>query len=252
MSFIDLKLLETIFSGIIVAVAFPIGALIAIYIPYSSSKRALFAAFGAGVFFAATMLLTEQALALGNVLDLVLGFGLGAATFGLAQHLIRHRHQSKDDAEPERRRKQERSDGRLSIVGTVLDSVPETLFVGIIAFLNQPGLFAAVAVLFLGNLATTLEGAKIMHKQGMGKKQILRGWLADFGIVAIAAPIGYFLAGAVINDVLAVVLSFAAGTLIVFIAGELIARAYRESTGHSEDLSISAGFLIGVILLFVL
>jgi zinc transporter ZupT len=86
----------------------------------------------------------------------------------------------------------------------------------------------------------------------MGKKQILRGWLADFGIVAIAAPIGYFLAGAVINDVLAVVLSFAAGTLIVFIAGELIARAYRESTGHSEDLSISAGFLIGVILLFVL
>jgi hypothetical protein len=47
-------------------------------------------------------------------------------------------------------------------------------------------------------------------------------------------------------------LSFATGTLIVFIAGELIARAYRESRGHNEDLFISAGFLIGVILLFVL
>ena len=43
-----------------------------------------------------------------------------------------------------------------------------------------------------------------------------------------------------------------AGALIVFIAGELIARAYRESMGHGEDFSISAGFLIGVILLFVL
>jgi zinc transporter ZupT len=182
---------------------------------------------------------------------LVLGFGLGAATFGLAQHLIRHRNHSKDD-ELVRKRKQEKSDGKLSIIGTVLDSVPETLFVGIIAFLRQPGLYAAVVVLFLGNLATTLEGAKIMHNQGMGKKEILRGWLADFAIVALAAPIGYFLAGAVINDVLAVVLSFAAGTLIVFIAGELIARAYRESTGHNEDLFISAGFLIGVILLFVL
>jgi hypothetical protein len=34
MSFIELKLLETVFSGNIVAVAFPIGALIAIHIPY--------------------------------------------------------------------------------------------------------------------------------------------------------------------------------------------------------------------------
>jgi zinc transporter ZupT len=251
MNFIDPLLLETIFSGIVVAVAFPIGALIAIYIPYSASRRAQFAAFGAGIFFATMMLLTQQALVLGNVLDLVLGFGLGALTFGLAQHLIRHRHHPHDD-EQTRKRKQEKSDGKLSIIGTVLDSVPETLFVGIIAFLNQPGLYAAVVVLFLGNLAATLEGAKIMHKQGMGKKEILRGWLADFVIVAIAAPIGYFLAGSVINDVLAVVLSFATGTLIVFIAGELIARAYRESTGHSEDLAISAGFLIGVILLFVL
>jgi zinc transporter ZupT len=147
MSFIEPKRLETIFSGIMVAVAFPIGALIAIYIPYSASKRALFAAFGAGTFFAAIMLLTQQALALGNVLDLVLGFSLGAATFGLAQHFIRHRPPSKGD-EKERKRKQETSDGKLSIIGTVLDSVPETLFIGIIAFLRQPGLYAAVVVWF--------------------------------------------------------------------------------------------------------
>lgn len=58
-------------SGILVAAAFPVGALIAIYLPYSASKRALFAAFGAGIFFSATMLLTLQALNLGRVLDLV-------------------------------------------------------------------------------------------------------------------------------------------------------------------------------------
>ena len=77
MSLLDPNLLETIISGFIVAVAFPVGALIAIYVPYSSSKRALFAAFGAGIFFAAMMLLTQEALKLGNVFDLVLGFGLG-------------------------------------------------------------------------------------------------------------------------------------------------------------------------------
>ncbi len=248
MSFFDPNLLETIFAGFVVAVAFPVGALIAIYLPYSASKRALFAAFGAGIFFAAMMLLTQEALHLGNVVDLVVGFCLGAATFGLAENYIRR---CKECDEIERRRKREKSEGKLSVIGTILDSVPETLFVGIIAALRSPGLYAAVVVLFLGNIATTLEGAKIMLHQGYSKREILRDWVIDFLIVGLAAPLGYFLAGAVSNDILAAVLSFASGTLIVFVAGELIARAYRESTGHNEDLAISAGFIIGVILLFV-
>jgi zinc transporter, ZIP family len=249
MSFIEPKLLETIFAGFVVAVAFPLGALIAIYVSYSAAKRALFAAFGAGIFFAAMMLLTQEALILGNVVDLVVGFSLGAATFGLAQNYIRRCTSCSED---ERKVKREKSAGKLSVVGTILDSVPETLFVGIIAALNEPSLYAAVVVLFLGNIATTLEGARIMRNQGIPKREIMRDWLADFAIVGLAAPLGYFLAGAVSNDILAIVLSFATGTLIVFVAGELIARSYRESTGHGEDLAISAGFLIGVILLFVL
>ena len=249
MSLVDPTLLETLFAGFVVAVAFPVGALIAIYVNYSPSKRALFAAFGAGIFFAAVMLLTQETLILGNVFDLVLGFGLGATAFGLAQNYIRR---CKACALEERKVKRQKTEGKLSVVGTILDSVPETLFVGIIAALRQPNLYAAVVVLFLGNIATTLEGARIMRNQGMSKRDIMRDWIMDFLIVGLAAPLGYFLAGAVNNDVLAVVLSFATGTLIVFIAGELIARAYRESIGHAEDLAISAGFLIGVILLFVL
>ena len=249
MSFLDPQLLETVFAGFVVAVAFPVGALAAIYVPYSSSKRALFAAFGAGIFLAAMMLLTLEALNLGNVLDLVVGFSLGAATFGLAQNYIRR---CKACNENDRKIKREKTEGKLSVVGTILDSVPETLFVGIIAALRQPGLYAAAIVLFLGNIVTTLEGAKIMYIQGLGKREILRDWVVDFVIVGLAQPLGYFLAGAVSPDILAIVLSFATGTLIVFIAGELIARAYRQSTGHGEDIAISAGFIIGVILLFVL
>lgn len=249
MSLIDPMLLETIVSGFIVAAAFPIGALIAIYVPYSVSKRALFAAFGAGIFFATIMLLVQQTLVLGNVIDLVLGFSLGAVTFGLAENYIRR---CTNCSLEERKNRRMQTEGKLAVVGTILDSVPETLFVGIIAALRQPGLYAAVAVLFMGNIATTLEAAKIMHHQGIHRREIFRDWVIDFLIVALAAPLGYFLAQTVTGDVLATVLGFAAGTLIVFITGELIARAYRESSGHGEDLAISAGFLLGVILLFVL
>lgn len=252
MSFTAEKLFETILYGVAVASAFPIGALIAIYVRYSIAVRALFAAFGAGAFFAATMFLVQQALILGNVIDLIVGFSLGALTFNAAEYFLRRRRKNISNGQNHLENlTPEASDGRLAIIATVLDSVPETLFVGIIAALSSPGLFPAIVILFLGNLATTLEGAKIMHNQGISKTSILRDWLLDFLIVALAAPVGFFLAQAV-TGVVAIVLSFAAGTLIVFIAGELIARAYRESKGHAEDLSISIGFIIGVILLFVL
>lgn len=252
MSFIEQKLLETILSGVAVALAFPIGALIAIYIPYSPSKRALFAVFGAGIFLSAIMLLIQETLAIGNVYDLVLGFALGAATFGVAVHYTKH-GVAVDDNGTKVRIPTKGSEGKLSIIGTILDSVPESLFIGILISLSEPGLIPAIIVVFLGNLSTTLEGAKIMHHHGLENKIILRDWFLDFFIVAAAAPIGYFLSKASPGeDIPAVVLSFAAGTLIVFISGELIARAYRESTGHSEDLAISLGFLVGVILLFVI
>lgn len=130
--------------------------------------------------------------------------------------------------------------------------MPESLFIGVLIALQEPGLFTAETVLFLGNLAATLEGAKIMQKQGIKRSMIMRDWLIDFVIVALAAPIGYFLAKNVIQDFVATILGFAAGTLVVFVAGELISRAYRESTGHAEDFAISLGFLIGIVLLFVI
>lgn len=240
-------IIETVISGLIVASAFPIGAVIATYANYSHAKKALFAAFGAGIFLSATMLLIQETLNLGNVFDLLIGFSLGALAFGIAQHFFKHDSNSKSGSVPKRY-----SAGKLSVIGTILDSVPESLFIGVLIALQEPGLFTAETVLFLGNLAATLEGAKIMQKQGIKRSMIMRDWLIDFVIVALAAPIGYFLAKNVIQDFVATILGFAAGTLVVFVAGELISRAYRESTGHAEDFAISLGFLIGIVLLFVI
>jgi zinc transporter, ZIP family len=235
-------IVESIISGIVVASAFPIGAWIALRFNYSKAKVALFAAFGAGIFFAATMLLVQETLNIGNIFDMIVGFALGAAAFGLAQHYFKHSPRSNNS----------NAEGRLTIVGTILDSVPETLFVGIIIALRESGLVAAIIVLFLGNFATTLMGAKLMANQGIKGNRILRDWFFDFLIVAVAAPVGYFLTTAVVGDFISAILGFAVGTLMVFISGELIVAAYRESTGHWEDLSLSIGFIVGVILLFVI
>ncbi len=250
----EFLIIESIVSGIVVASAFLIGALIAVYADYSKESRAIFATFGAGIFLAATAFLVQETLTLGNNWNLIVGFIVGAVVYYFAEQLIKKRSKLTNS----KRQKQEQNSsqngsmGRLIIIGTILDSVPETLFVGIIIAIHEPGLAAAVLALFLGNLGATLEGAKIMQLEGIESLKILRDWLIDFVIVAVSAPIGYFLATVVATDYLSIVLSFAAGALIVFVAGELISPSYRESKSHYEDISISIGFLIGAVLLFVL
>ena len=249
-----LQILESVLAGVIIASAFLIGAVIAIFGKYSVKNRAIFAAFGGGVFLGTTAYLIQKTLAIGNSWSLIVGFILGAASYYSAKQLI------KKNAHSEKKHENNINElnpnnypsGRPIIVGTILDSVPEALFVGIIIALNQLGVVTAVIVVFLGNLAATLEGTKRMKMRKIKNRDILKGWIADFLIVAAAAPLGFYLAHVMAIDILATVLGFAAGTLIVFTSSELITPAYRESMDQIEDLSISLGFLIGVILLFIL
>jgi len=59
------------------------------------------------------MLLTQETLILGNVLDLVVSFAIGVATFGLAQNYIRR---CKACTIEERKNKREKTEGKLSVV----------------------------------------------------------------------------------------------------------------------------------------
>ncbi len=249
-----MQILESVLAGVIIASAFLIGALIAIFGKYSVKNRAIFAAFGGGIFLATTAYLIQETLTIGTSWSLIVGFILGAASYYSAKQLIKKKTQSKKKNENKLNEQNPNTypSGKPIIVGTILDSVPEALFVGIIIALNQLGVVAAVIVLFLGNLAATLEGTKRMKRRKIKNRDILKGWLADFLVVAAAAPIGFYLANVIAIDILATVLGFAAGTLIVFTSSELITPAYRESMDQVEDISISLGFLIGIILLFIL
>jgi len=249
-----IQILESVLAGVIIASAFIIGALIAIFRRYSVKNRAIFTAFGGGVFLATTAYLIQETLTIGSSWSLIVGFILGAASYYSAKQLIKKNAQSKKKPENNLNESNPNNypSGRPIIVGTILDSVPEALFVGIIIALHELGVVAAIIVVFLGNLAATLEGTKRMKRRKIKNRDILKGWTADFLIVAAAAPIGFYLAHVIAIDVLATVLGFAGGTLIVFTSSELISPAYRESINHVEDISISLGFLIGVILLFIL
>lgn len=140
------------------------------------------------------------------------------------------------------------SSGEMNIVGTVLDSLPENLFLGAILALNLSGLLAASIALFLGNLTATMDGAHRMFDKGMQRSKILKRWIVDFLIVAPAGVIGLYLVKPLGEAGVGGIIGFAAGALLVFVTVDLIPTAYSEENWHI-GLSTALG-LIAVLAIF--
>lgn len=136
----------------------------------------------------------------------------------------------------------------MSIIGTILDSLPENLFIGAILALNLSGLSAASIALFLGNLTATMDGAQRMFDKGMKRSKIFKRWLVDFVIVAPAGVTGLYLVKPLGEAWVGGIIGFAAGALLVFVTVDLIPKAYREENWHI-GLSTTLG-LIAVLAIF--
>ena len=136
----------------------------------------------------------------------------------------------------------------MSIIGTILDSLPENLFIGAILALNLSGLSAASIALFLGNLTATMDGAQRMFDKGMERSKIFKRWLVDFVIVAPAGVTGLYLVKPLGEAWVGGIIGFAAGALLVFVTVDLIPKAYREENWHI-GLSTTLG-LIAVLAIF--
>jgi zinc transporter, ZIP family len=248
----------TAFMSIIVASAFIIGSLVSNYVRYSSKIKGDFAAFAGGIFFAAIAFsLISESIKQHNFFTMLIGFITGAVIYSYANHRLRKRSKYKQQQSSKKNneyirgstdKQNKNGSSQTVIVGTILDSIPETLFVGVIIAMNIHGLIGAVIALFLGNLTATLNGAKIMLEEGKTKSKIFKEWMLDFVIVAAAGPIGYFLVKPLSGEHFSIIIGFAAGTLMVFIARELIPQAFKEDSGYKSDISVVLGFLIGLTL----
>jgi zinc transporter, ZIP family len=262
-----LSITHSAIMSIIIASAFIIGSIVAVQIKYSSKIKGDFSAFAAGIFFAAIAFsLITESTKLGHSITMILGFVFGAVVYSVANQYLKKRSKYKKSLDYEKDKKEDNTienkreiqsnsqngSSQNVIVGTILDSVPETLFIGVIIAMQLPGLIGAVIALFLGNLAATLYGAKLMVEQGLSKSKIIKEWLGDFVLVASAGPIGYYLVNPLSKEHLSIIVGFAAGTLMIFISKELIPEAYKKDNGYAIDIALVAGFLITYLLFYYL
>ncbi|HEU5172717.1 MAG TPA: hypothetical protein VFT83_04235 [Nitrososphaeraceae archaeon] len=234
------EILNTLLLSTVVSSAFLIGAILSIFIPYPERIRADLAALSAGVFFSTiSFSLIDDALREGSFITMAVGFIIGAIVFSVMNRILqRSNSQIKS---------KEISSAKIIILGTFLDSFPESIFIGVIIALNLQGLMAAVLALFIGNIAATMEGAKRMVDVSARKLKIIKPWFYIFVIVTIGGPLGWYLEKPLNSEQLSMIISFAAGTLMAFITEELIPQAYKRVELHI-GLSASFGFIIALAL----
>ena len=237
-----LEIFNTLVLSIIVSSAFLIGAILSIFIHYPERIRADLAAFSAGIFFATIAFsLIDEAIREGSFITMVIGFGVGAVVFSVINRILQTRYKSKT------KNNNNTSSSKTVIIGTFLDSFPETIFIGVIIALNLQGLMSAVLALFLGNLTATMEGAKRMVDDSKHNLKIFNEWLYVFVIVTLGGPLGWYLEKPLNPEQLSMIISFAAGALMAFITEELIPQAYKRVELHI-GLSSSFGFIIALAL----
>ncbi len=278
------ELTQSIALGIVVASAFPIGAAIATTRKFPRQVKGNLAAIAAGIYFSTLAFsLVEEGIKVSSFPAMAAGFAIGAVVFSIA-HPVIHKgknltrilspssssyekkvrekektvtddgskgnslNEKKKDSQQQQQSDSSSSSGEMTIVGTILDSLPENLFIGAILALNLSGLWAASIALFLGNLTATMDGAQRMLEKGLPRSRIFKRWLLDFVLVAPAGLIGLYLVRPLDENGIGGIIGFAAGALLVFVTVDLIPKAYSEENWHI-GLSTTLG-LISVLAIF--
>jgi zinc transporter ZupT len=250
-----------------VAASFILGALISLHLRYPSRLKGDIAAFSAGIFLSTvSSILIDESIEVGSFATMAIGFALGLITYSLSHKFLKKEMpliqdsirsvkneinkenkpiESEKEKEELQTKKLGRGHGNSVIVGKLMDSIPKALFIGVIVALDLKGLLAAVVSLFIGNITATIEGARRMSEEGKTRNQILKRWTYVFISVAVAGPIGYFVARPLDNEYLSIIIGFAAGDVIAFIVEDLIPEAYKKNEWHI-GISAGLGFLVGI------
>jgi ZIP family zinc transporter len=276
--FLENEVYFTLIMTLIVASAFPLGALLSYYAKPPSRLKGDIPAYSAGIFFSAiAFILIDESILVGSFTTMVVGFIAGALVFSLTHRALKtgllnskiqnigvsetigsSRSDNNDDTSYNRINKVNQSHNKnnneqpnlsnVIMIGKLMDSLPKALFIGFVIALDLRGLLPAVIALFLGNFTATFEGARRMkEEEGKSLLEIVRKWMYVFAMVAIAGPVGYYLAKPLPNEYLSIMIGFAAGGLIAFITEDLIPESQKKAKWHI-GLSTAFGFLTGMVL----
>jgi zinc transporter, ZIP family len=232
--------------GILASSSLVIGALIAVRFRISPAVIGLIMAFGSGVLISAVAFdLVEEAVgkSLGKGSGIAGIFAGCLVFFGGDVLIARYGGSQRKDTTGA-----QVSGSPLAIVlGTVLDGIPESIVIGLTIYQGGAVGAAYLAAVFISNLPESLASTSGLVASGWKKSRILWMWILIAVISGLASLAGYGLFQNSSPEVVAFVLTFAAGAILTMLADTMMPEAY-EYGGNLAGVLTTLGFAVAFVI----
>ena len=223
-----------------------IGAVMQLSGRFSSRFISLVMALGGGVLIALVALeLMEESFHLGGHWAAGVGVMTGALTFFSADlYLSRRgaRHRKEAQGQPS-----SPQSGLTLFVGSLLDSVPEAVAIGVSLLKGGAMGWVLVVGIFLANVPEGLSATSGMLRAGRTRGFVLGLWGAAVLLTAVASMLGFVLLARVPPEYVGLTQSFASGAILAMLASTVFPEAFKEG-GPVVGLLTATGFLIAFFL----
>ena len=230
--------------GTLAASSLLLGAVLALWLPIGTRTIGLIMGFGAGVLISAVSFdLVEEAVGIQTgSWPVVVGMLAGCGAF-FSGDLVIDRLGGADRKDA----KGAQADGSaLAIVlGTVLDGIPESAVIGITIFEGGAVGAAYLAAVFISNLPEAISSTSGLRASGWKASRILAMWAGIVVVSGLSSLAGYGLFQDASADVVAFVLTFAAGAILTMLSDTMIPEAH-EHGGRLVGVATTLGFIVAL------
>jgi len=228
-------------AGLVAGSSLLLGGLVALLRPLRERTLGLITAFGAGVLISAVAYdLALEALTISGGPGIALGIAAGALTFFLGDRIIERAGGGERKAV---RKRAGPGSPKATVLGIVLDGVPESLAIGLTLLAGEGVGIALIAAVFLSNVPEAMVATSGLVVSGVRSGTVMALWAAIAAVSGIAALAGYGLLGGASPPTVAFVLAFAAGAVLTMLADTSMPEAF-EHGGQVAGLATTLGFVV--------
>jgi ZIP family zinc transporter len=235
--------------GTLAASSLVIGAVIALMFHISVRVIGMIMAFGAGVLISAVAFdLVQEASDMSSGHGaLITGLFAGCLVYFGGDLLIdRFGGSRRKDASGG----QESGSPLAIVLGSVLDGIPESMVIGLTIFQGGKVGAAYLIAVFISNLPESISSTTGLVIGGWKKSRVLWMWIGIAVISGIASLAGYGLFQDASPEVVAFVLTFAAGAILTMLANTMFPEAYKNGgkwVGVVTTLGFAVAFTIHLL-----